>query len=204
MSIASKVCKAASLMCAAVLAGALMVGLTACSANDEKAIKDGINTELGAFKNPTKESLETYVNQVSSADFKQIEAYGIDIYEFLGHCFSKFDYSIGKVSVNGNTATAEISLTNVDVQTAMKDTMTEFEALGQEELARIYTEGGEKALMAKYFEAFYSKLDATSETVSSDLTIKLTKTDNVWNIDNDSLNALVSAAYGGANFSNLM
>ena len=55
MSITSKLSRVLTLACTAVLASTLMIGLTACS-NDEQAIKDGISTELGAFKNPTKES----------------------------------------------------------------------------------------------------------------------------------------------------
>lgn len=204
MSITSKLSRVLTLACTAILASTLMIGLTACS-NDEQAIKDGISTELGAFKNPTKESLEPYVGQLSSSDLKGLETYGIDIYEFLGHCFSKFDYSVGKVSASGDTATAELSLTNVDVQSAVKATSDEFQSSDmRDELAQIYTDGGETALIQKFFEMFYSKLDETTETVSNDVTVKLTKSNGSWTIDDASLNDLVSAAYGGADFSSML
>ena len=204
MSITSKLSRVLTLACTAILASTLMIGLTACS-NDEQAIKDGISTELGAFKNPTKESLEPYVGQLSSSDLKELETYGIDIYEFLGHCFSKFDYSVGKVSASGDTATAELSLTKVDVQSAVKATSDEFQSSDmRDELAQIYTDGGETALIQKFFEMFYSKLDETTETVSNDVTVKLTKSNGSWTIDDASLNDLVSAAYGGADFSSML
>lgn len=149
--------------------------------------------------------MEPYVGQLSSSDLKELETYGIDIYEFLGHCFSKFDYSVGKVSASGDTATAELSLTNVDVQSAVKATSDEFQSSDmRDELAQIYTDGGETALIQKFFEMFYSKLDETTETVSNDVTVKLTKSNGSWTIDDASLNDLVSAAYGGADFSSML
>lgn len=72
-----------ALVFAAVLALGMFAVAGCSSNNDEQVIRDGIAKELDVFKNPTKEALQPYMDQLDSGQMAQLEAYGIDLVEFL-------------------------------------------------------------------------------------------------------------------------
>lgn len=188
---------------ACVLSLGVAGGLSACGGNAEQVIRDGIDSELSAFKNPTKENLSKYVDEDSSS-ISQIKSLGVDPYEFLGHVFDKFDYEIGDIKVDGDTATAVVTVKNVDVASALEETSDYFKSSDNAaELMEIYQSDGETGLYKKFFSQFYEFVDAKEDTVSTDVTIHLTKKDNTWSIDDDSITDLVKGAYGGADLSSL-
>lgn len=189
---------------------ALSVGLgfalVACggssAANDEKLIKDELAKVLDAFKNPTAESLAPYT---TDADLKQLEAYGVDYVELFQHLFKHFDYTINDVKVDGDTAVAKLTVENADITKVMNDlsaNMTSDEAFVNE-LMSAYSSGGEQAMYPLIFEKLYTAIDASTDIVKSDAELKLTKTNNQWDIDEDSMNDLVSKVYGGLDMSSL-
>lgn len=181
------------------------LGLSAC-ANEEQAIKSTLSQEFDALKDPTNENLKKYLGDDidSDANFQQLSDYGIDPYDFLGHLFKHFDYKIGEVKVDGNTATVQVTLTNVDVAKIVKGASDEYmSSKSQEELLDLYAQGGENAIMQDVFKAVYEKLDSATDTKSTDVTLKLTKSDNEWSLDSQSEDDLVNAAFGGADFSSL-
>ena len=188
---------------ACVLSLGVAGGLSACGGNAEQVIRDGIDSELSAFKNPTKENLSKYVDEDSSS-ISQIKSLGVDPYEFLGHVFDKFDYEIGDIKVDGDTATAVVTVKNVDVASALEETSDYFKSSDNAaELMEIYQSDGKMGLYKKFFSQFYEFVDSKEDTVSTDVTIHLTKKDNTWSIDDDSITDLVKGAYGGADLSSL-
>ena len=58
-------------------------------------------------------------------------------------------------------------------------------------------ENGRKEFMKIFFNKIYEKLDASEETVSTDATLQLNKVDGEWEVDDSSMDAVVSAMYGG-------
>ncbi|MDO4533307.1 MAG: hypothetical protein Q4C36_06250 [Coriobacteriia bacterium] len=188
-----------ALVFAAVLALGMFAVAGCSSNNDEQVIRDGIAKELDVFKNPTKEALQPYMDQLDSGQMAQLEAYGIDLVEFLQHALGKFDYEIGDITVDGDKATAALTVTNIDVATITNDTMTKLQsdpAIAKEVQDIIANGGDQKDAMAVVFGYLYDALDAATDTITTDTEITLTKTDNTWNVDQDSMSGLLTGIYG--------
>ncbi|MBE6470165.1 MAG: hypothetical protein E7000_00435 [Coriobacteriaceae bacterium] len=191
-------------MLAIVLAAFLAIGaacvLAGCSGtSDEQVIREGLAKELDAFKSPTKESLEPYIGEIDSDQMETLESYGIDIYEFIEHAFRGFDYTINDVTVDGDTATADVTISNIDVAkvaSSVMDTVSSDKDIAAK--VQKLAEGGDQSEVMKYvFSLMYDAMDAATETVSTDTTIKLTKTNNQWDIDEDSISDMIAGMYGG-------
>lgn len=179
-----------------VLALGLVVGLNGCGKNDEELIRASVSEVMDLFKNPTKENLQGFVNE-DEVDLSTLEEYDIDIYEFLGHSFKHFDYTINDVTVDGDTATANLTLTNTDLGAVVEETTTEITENIDDYADVLNGENGRKEFMKIFFNKIYEKLDASEETVSTDATLQLNKVDGEWEVDDSSMDAVVSAMYGG-------
>lgn len=183
-----------------VLALGLVIGLNGCGKpNDEELIRTSITEVMEVFKNPTKENLAQYV-EAAGDDLSEFEEYGIDIYEFMEHSFAKFDYTIGDVTVDGDTATADLTLTNVDLKTTLETVQEDIYAnvLDYSEMFDAEDEEeGQRQFMQLFFQKIYDALDASEEVVSTDAQLKLNKVDGEWQVDETSLNAVVGGMYGG-------
>ncbi|MGI6755312.1 MAG: hypothetical protein ACOX4F_04795 [Atopobiaceae bacterium] len=186
-------------VCMVVVLGVCGLGLSACGTNDEQLIKDSFSAMIDDFKNPTEENMEPYMEDVS---FEELESYGIDIYEFLGTCFKKLDYSIDSVDIDGDTAVAHLSITNVDISAAMNKAGEDFTAWmatdeGMSALAATEESGSYTEIYQKVFEFFYQEVDQETDTVTTQVDFEFTKEDGAWNPSESSINEFVSALYGG-------
>jgi hypothetical protein len=164
--------------------------------NDEELIRASVSEVMDLFKNPTKENLRGLINE-DEVDLSTLEEYDIDIYEFLGHSFKHFDYTINDVTVDGDTATASLTLTNTDLGAVVEETTTEITENIDDYADILNGENGRKEFMKLFFDKIYEKLDASEETVSTDATLQLNKVDGEWEVDDSSMDAVVSAMYGG-------
>lgn len=182
---------------ACVLALGLVVGLNGCGKkNDEELIRASVSEVMDLFKNPTKENLQGFINE-DEMDLSTLEEYDIDIYEFLGHSFKHFDYTINDVTVDGDTASANLTLTNTDLGAVVEDVTNDITTNIDDYSDVLSGENGQKEFMKIFFNKIYEALDASEETVSTDATLRLNKVDGEWEVDDSSLDAVVSAMYGG-------
>ena len=185
----------------AVLAMGAMFALAGCGPNDEQAIRDGITQQLDILKNPTKETIEPLLGEADETTMKQLETYGVDLYELIGHAFRGFDYTIGDIKVDGNNATADLTITTIDIsktsQAALESISKDPAAL--EKVQKFYEDGDQKAAMQYVVGLVYDALDATTDTVTTDTTLKLTKTNGTWDVDKSSLNEIFAGMYGDLN-----
>ena len=187
-----------------ILAVGVSFTLAACGSqsSDEQLIKTELSKVLDAFKNPTEESLSPYMGDVDSS---ALEAYGIDIVEMMQHLFKHFDYSIDSVTVDGDKATAKLTVENIDMQKVITEASAaltsdqEFMAKAQE----AYVSGGEKAMYKLIFDEMYAAIDAETDTVKGETEITLTKTNGQWDVDEDSMTDFISKVYGGLDMSSL-
>ena len=180
-----------------VLALGLALGLSACSKqNDEELIRASISEVMEVFKNPTEENLKPYIEE-SDIDLSELEEYDVDLYEFMGHCFKHFDYSIDEVKVDGDKGTATLTLTNADLNAAVTAATEDITANMSDYTDLITSEDGEKEFMKIYFGKVYDALDAATDTVSTEATLKLEKKDGKWDVDDSSVNEVVGAMFGG-------
>ena len=206
MAIKASVKRVISTMLAATLALVMSIGIAGCGGvggnADAESIRASVTQLLDIFKNPTKENLGPYMGENQEV-IDQLDSYGIDIYDFLQHAFSKYSYEVGSIEVDGDKATAAVTVSNANLQAAIDTASADFSSR-QQELAEKYSNGGEDALkdlMKEYFDAVYKAIDEGDETVTTDLTLNLTKKDGEWEVDEDSQQQLVSAMYGGLDLS---
>ena len=188
-----------ALAIAALLALGTAFAISGCgSDNTEQLIRDGIDSDLSLFKNPTKENLEAFVDESNASQLAQLEAYGIDIYEFLGHALGKFDYQIGDIKIDGNTATADITVTNIDVSAVVNDAIESAQSDPDvaKKLEEVAETGDQAAVMKVVMDYVYSELDAATETITTDTQITLTKNGDTWTVDEEGMSDFLVGVYG--------
>lgn len=99
----------ALLVCAA-MACALLVCAAGCGGpNNEQVIRDGISQELDSIKNKDEKVLKQIETNGKKAG---LEKAGISSTDFANSALDGFDYSIGDITVDGNNATAQVTITS--------------------------------------------------------------------------------------------
>ncbi|MBP3894567.1 MAG: hypothetical protein J6D34_11080 [Atopobiaceae bacterium] len=192
----NKVVSALVAVVCCMLTFGLSVGLFGCGKNDETVIRETISQALDPFKSPTRESLEPIITK-SGTDLSEIEEYGIDPYEFMTHCLSHFDYTIDSVTVDGESATASLTLKSADISVAVKAVQAEMTENAADYADILSSEDALREFMKTFFDKVYEKLDASEELVESQAQLNLTKTDGEWGVDDDGVNTIVSGMFGG-------
>ena len=81
--------------------------------SDERNVRDAVTRMLDAIKNPSREGMEPYLSNLDSNTKAQLDAYGIDMYDFIEHIFKHFDYAIDDVQIDGNNATVKLTITTL-------------------------------------------------------------------------------------------
>ena len=184
-----------------VLVFGLAFGLAGCGkASEEEMIRSEVTKFLDVFKDPSAEKLEEYLGSDDDLDLSQLEEYGIDINEFLVHSFGHFDYAINSVNVDGDKATVALSLTNANMQSALENASNALSENSDQYADLLTADDAVKQLMKLYFEEYYKQMDASEDLVTTDVDLKLTKGDDGWEIDQDGIEAVYSAMYGGVEF----
>lgn len=193
--------KVVAILVAAALALGMSITLGGCAGqSDEDVIRDGVTEMLDAFKDPSAENLSQYIGDIDVEQAKELEAYGLDVYEFFGHAFRNYDYELGDISVTGNKALVNVTITNTDVAKVASEVIdkAQNDETISAEVKKIAETGDQAEVMKYIFTLIYEELDATDETLSSTITLSLDKDgNNEWHIDEDSLNVLMNALYGG-------
>ena len=88
---------------------ALAIALVGCSSgpSDEEVIRQGVSEELAAIKAGDDELISS-VEEGAGEDLKTL---GIDARDFMSAYLDGFDYSVGDVKVDGDSATVHLSIT---------------------------------------------------------------------------------------------
>jgi hypothetical protein len=174
---------------AIVCALALTLGLTACGSaqSEEDAVKKAVASELDQFKNVSEEAY----NAFESAGGEQIEAMGIDGKEFIDAWLDGFDYTIGDVAVEGDTATVKVNLTSKNLVGALMNI--------QSEATTYFQENGVSSQDEAYKAIGQLMMDditnATPESMDVELTLEKDSKGN-WAITSDGMSALMNAIVG--------
>lgn len=193
--------KVVAILVAAALALGMSITLGGCAGqSDEDVIRDGVTEMLDAFKDPSAENLSQYIGDIDVDQAKELEAYGLDVYEFFGHAFRNYDYELGDINVTGNKALVNVTITNTDVAKVASEVIdkAQNDETISAEVKKIAETGDQAEVMKYIFTLIYEELDATDETMSSTITLSLDKDgNNEWHIDEESLTVLMNALYGG-------
>ncbi|MEG0375102.1 MAG: hypothetical protein RR547_12510 [Raoultibacter sp.] len=103
--------KGALFALAIAVAALLLTGLTACGGEaPEDIIRKGVTEELESIKNLDQAALDEIVAGAASSG-TDFEEYGISMDDFARTWLSGFDYTVDSVTVNGEDATATVTVT---------------------------------------------------------------------------------------------
>lgn len=121
--------KWAMLALVAALAATMLAGLTACGGESaEDVIRKGVTEELESIKNLDQAALDEIMAGAGAAD-AGLDEYGIDMEEFCRTWLEGFDYSVDNVTVDGDNATATVTITCKSLMEGMTIFMDKVTAL---------------------------------------------------------------------------
>lgn len=176
---------------AALATAALMVvtlgALAGCGADDEQVIRDGLTKEFETIKSMDEATLNEYVQDMDAEDFAE---FGIEPEEFVKAFFADFDYEIGDITIDGDTADATVTLTNKSI--------SQF----QSEIERIVAELMEspeatsldqEAFYALYGQKIMEALNNVAPATAEPIVIECTKDGSTWNVDDAASQEVLTA-----------
>ena len=182
---------------AAVMACVVLLFATGCGNSAEKsreAIEQSVRATLDELTALTSDS----DTQLFTSDYAQeLVAAGVDPATVYGPLFSRMTYSIDGVTVDGDQAEVELTVTNVDLTTAMQNYTAVLTGelstkAGRDALAALDTAAATKHFAEVLVECLESdELGTTTQTVA----LSFQRTDGVWTLQNGS--DLGSALLGG-------
>lgn len=106
----------------AVLLAFCLVLLPGCGKSADDLITENLTTQLDAFKNVD----ESIVEEISKAADDQFGSIGLDASEYVSALLDGFDYTIGDITVDGDTATVALSVTAKSLSDVGTKFMTEY------------------------------------------------------------------------------
>ena len=158
-----------------VLGMGSLVGCGSAQQSDEDLVRNSLSAELDSIKNLD----EKFVNEISEAiDMSRLSLYGIDGMEFMRSYLSGFDYAIDSVTVDGDTAQAQRTLTwksYTGYQKALQAAVDNITA-NPEELAGMSNDDINK----KIGEIVIQSLDGVELKPTEPITINYTKNEGTW------------------------
>lgn len=177
----------------AVCACALCFALTACGPSDEDQAKEALDAQLGQLVNPSDDTISQLANEANMSGEGSFSTLNIDSTAFVKSWLNGFSYEIGDVSVSGNTATANTSVTCKQLYVIMTSWSSSFEtdALNQNfsTIDEVYSYAG---------KTFMDAIDS-ADPVTTQVTFTLEKSDGNWTFADSTENdqALADALLGG-------
>ena len=175
-----------TLVCTLCASLALVGGLvlTGCSGtNPEEAIRQDITTNFDEIKNLDDATMEEFAEELGDTG---LESYGIETTELLTSMLDGFDYSIESVTVDGDAAVAEVSVTAKSMGELMNmdaDAMTE--AL-MEDLTSGALDANDDDAVNAWAGAYVMNLVDAIEPSDKTVTLTYINGDDGWELDESS------------------
>ena len=191
--------RALALVCTAALAAIPALGLTACGGpSDEELIKQTLTADLDAIKTVDEDTVKSMMG-----DSAVSETYVIDAFAFYTNCVKQFSYDNVDVTVDGDSATATLDVTNVDIEKVMTSWANDVSAyVTSQEAIDDYNNLGENGMMQKMLQQLTDALGASdAPTKTSSMSIDFTKGDDGWDLSDAS--QLSNLVFVGADLSGL-
>lgn len=174
----------------AIAVGFLLLSLTGCGLSNEERIEQAVSQPLEAIKAKDEATLASLLSDDAK---QQISDIGIDPTTYISAFLDGFDYSLGPIDINKDTAT-------VDVTIICKTTDSIFAALEQK--AKEDFESGasanntEEQTKSEVAENTLDLINAAAPVQHDPITVTLHKIDKSWIVDSDINGALLKALQG--------
>lgn len=161
--------KLALIVLAAIMSCTMLFALAGCGKSDEVIIKEGLTTELDAFKDPSSDMWK----DITASEGPSLEQVGLEMQAVIGAWTEGFSYEIGTITITGDSAVAEVRITCKQLMPVISATA---DALMSDEANVGLTE---EELYAKYADAIMNNLKAADPQTTT-VTIPCTKSGNNW------------------------
>lgn len=152
--------RALALVCTAALAAIPALGLSACGGpSDEELIKQTLTADLDAIKTVDEDTVKS---MMGDSAVSEMETYGIDAFAFYTNCVKQFSYDNVDVTVDGDSATATLDVTNVDIEKVLTSWANDVSAyVTSQEAIDDYNNLGENGMMQKMLQQLTDALGAS-------------------------------------------
>lgn len=174
----------------AIATSFLLLALTGCGPSNEERIEQAVSQPLEAIK--AKD--ETTLTNLLSEDAKQqISDIGIDPVSYISAYLDGFDYVLGPIDINKDTATVDLTIT-------CKTTDSIFAALEQNATEDFESGASanntEEQTKSEVAENTLDLINAAAPVQHDPITVTLHKVDKSWVVDSDINGALLKALQG--------
>lgn len=197
----------ASGVCALLLCTLAVLGATGCKSDKDK-VTDLVTRTMESYSvaaddtdaKKDKDAVEpTYGDD---ATITQLTAYGVRDYEYHEHCFKNYSFEVGEATVDGDSATVSVTVTNQSLSAAADAAASDYTSWAEgEDSQQAYAESGRQALVDKLVEFLYARLDANESPVTTTVSVSLSKDgDGNWSVNGTS--EFFSGLYGGSDVIN--
>lgn len=161
--------------------------------NNEELAKQALTSELDKLKSSDSYA-EEILQAMSDDELAEMESTGIDPQKFLKACLAKFDYKINSVAVEGDKATAQVSITNIDAMDALTRAITDVTAkIFSGELQVDATD--KAALTQAMYDLFYQYAEE-AETKTTNIEVPIDKVNGTWEVSDSAGEALMGSIFG--------
>ncbi len=154
-------------------------------------------------EHPVEEPPSTEEDEKAILEATEEAIAGIEVEtELEEHLLARFECELGEVDVEGNRATLEAHVSNADLPTALSEALGEFSDNEDiiSSLGELYREGTDEELTDAFLDVLYGHVDECEDVVETDVTLRYTKRENEWTLDESSLEQFVAAAYAGLEY----
>lgn len=164
--------------------------------SDEELITKAIDDEMGIIVDPDDETIEMLAEEATSGAGSTFETMGIDSTELVKSWIDGFGYTIGTITVDGDSATAEMTITSKQLGPIMMDWQASFEenatSQGFTSMDEIYAYAGQTIM---------DEINNASP-VETTVTVEVNKDGDNWVFDQGAGNqqALMDAMIGDYSF----
>lgn len=164
--------------------------------SDEELITKAIDDEMGIIVEPDDETIEMLAEEATSGAGSTFETMGIDSTELVKSWIDGFGYTIGTITVDGDSATAEMTITSKQLGPIMMDWQASFEenatSQGFTSMDEIYAYAGQTIM---------DEINNASP-VETTVTVEVNKDGDNWVFDQGAGNqqALMDAMIGDYSF----
>ncbi|WP_117204974.1 hypothetical protein [Paratractidigestivibacter faecalis] len=200
--------RAVPTLCVLLACTLALLGTTGCKSDKDKVV-DLVTRTMESYSvaaddqadaKRDKDAVEPIYGD--DATMTQLTAYGVRDYEYHGHCFKNYSFEVGDATVDGDSASVSVTVTNQSLSVAADAAASDYAAWAEtEESQQAYAESGRQALVDKLVELLYARLDANESPVTTTVAVSLSKDgDGNWSVNGTP--EFFSALYGGSDVIN--
>ena len=167
----------------------IALGLVGCMPNDKEIITKSLDNIFGKMKSLDSEFINSISNSPSGTAITEL---GIDSAEFLSAFLEDMSYEIGEVKVDGNSATAQLSVTSK----RMSEIITNFDAATLSYINSVPIANlSDEELQADITDILFSETSNTLP-VTSNLSLDFELSENIWTLTENSQKLLEEIVFG--------